>query len=75
VGPAANHATTIDALGDGEAVVGLGDDARWWSSARTLSVAVGDRSFQVDLQLDDPEATKEVATALANQAIAAMAGN
>ena len=29
VGPAANHGATIDAFGDGEAVEGLGHDARW----------------------------------------------
>ena len=69
VGPAANHAATIDALGDGEAVEGLGDDARWWAAARTLSVAIGDRSIQLDLQLDDAEATRDVAEALARQAL------
>jgi hypothetical protein len=68
VGAAANHAATIDALGDGEAVDGLGDDARWWATARTLSVAVGDLSLQVDLQLDSAEATKELAVDLARHA-------
>lgn len=74
VGPAANHAATIDALGDGESVDGIGDDARWWQTARTLSVAVGDRSFQVDLQLNDGEATRELAVALARQALEALGG-
>jgi hypothetical protein len=69
VGPAANHAASIDALGDGEVVDGLGDDARWWAAARTLSVAVGDRSIQLDLQLDDAEATRDLAEALARQAL------
>jgi len=69
VGPAANHAATIDAFGDGEAVDGLGDDARWWAAARTLSVAVADRSIQLDLQLDAAEATRDVAEALARQAL------
>jgi hypothetical protein len=75
LGPAANHGATIDALGDGETVEGLGDDARWWAAARTLSVVVGDQSLQVDLQLDDADATKEVATALAVQALATLAGS
>lgn len=72
LGPAANHASTIDALGEGGAVAGLGDDARWWPAARTLSVALGDRSLQVDLQLDDAEATREVAEAVARQALEAL---
>ena len=69
VGPAANHAATIEAFGDGEVVDGLGDDARWWAAARTLSVAVGNRSIQLDLQLDAAEATRDVAEALARQAL------
>jgi hypothetical protein len=72
VGPALNHAATIDALGDGETVDGLGDDARWWPAARTLSVAIGNRSLQVDLQLDDAEATRELAVVLARQALAVL---
>ena len=69
VGPAANHAASIDAMGDGEPVEGLGDDARWWPAARTLSVAMGDRSIQVDLQLDDAEVTRDLAVQLARQAL------
>ena len=69
VGPAANHAATIDAFGEGEVVDGMGDDARWWPAGRTLSVAVGDRSLQVDLRLDDAEATRELAVAVAQQAL------
>ena len=69
VGPATNHGATIDALGIGESVQGLGDDARWWPSARTLSVAFGDRSIQLDLQLDAAEATRAVAIELARQAL------
>ena len=72
VGPAANHASTIDAFGEGNAVAALGDDARWWPAARTLSVAIGDRSIQVDLQLDAAEATRERAAALARQALEAL---
>ena len=73
VGPAANHAATIAAFGAGEAVAGLGDDGRWWPAARTLSVALGDRSIQVDLQLDGASATRDRAEAIARQAIEAMA--
>ena len=72
VGPAANHASTIDALGPGEDVAGLGDGATWWARSRTLSVATGDRSFQVDLQLDPGEVTQELAVAIARQVIASL---
>ena len=72
VGPAINHASTIDAFGEGESVAGLGDDARWWPAARTLSVALGDRSLQVDLQLDEAMVTREVAEAVARQALEAL---
>ena len=72
MGPAANHATTIDALGPGEEVTGLGDGARWWATSRTLSVAVGDRSFQVDLQLDPGDVTQELAVAIARQVLAGL---
>ena len=75
IGPATNHGTTIDALGNGESVDGLGDDARWWPAARTLSVAVGDRSIQIDLQLDDAGATRDLAVELARQALEALGGD
>ena len=69
LGPASNHAATIDALGNGEPVDGLGDDARWWPASRTVSVATGDRSIQLDLRLDDAEATRDVAVTLARMAL------
>ena len=72
VGPKANHETTIAALGPGEAVAGLGDGAMWWGNARTLSVVDGEVAFQVDLQLDDAEATREVATGVAQQVVDAL---
>ncbi len=74
VGPLSNHATTVDALGPGESVEGLGDEAIWWASSRTISVAAGDRSFQVDLQLDEPDVTRELAIAIGRQVLAAIAG-
>ena len=73
VGPTANHTTTVDALGNGETVEGLGDEAVWWPNARTLSVSTGDRSFQVDLQLDAPEVTRDLAVRIALQVLAALA--
>lgn len=73
VGPKGNHATTMEALGQGESVDGLGDAAAWWPNARTLSVSTGDRSFQLDLQLDEPEATRELAVAIATKVLAALA--
>jgi hypothetical protein len=72
VGPKGNHETTIAALGPGEAVAGLGDGAVWWGNARTLSVVDGEAAFQVDLQLDDAEATREVATGVAQQVVDAL---
>ena len=72
VGPAANHAATIDAFGIGETVTDLGDDARWWPEARTLSVALGDRSFQLDLQLDAADVSRDAAAELARQVLEAM---
>lgn len=72
VGPAANHGATIDAFGEGEAVTDLGDDARWWAQARTLSVALGDRSFQVGLQLDAGDVTRDAAVGLARQVLGAI---
>jgi len=72
VGPKANHETTIAAFGPGEAVAGLGDGAVWWATARTLSVVAGEVAFQVDLQLDDAEATPELATEVARQVVTAL---
>jgi hypothetical protein len=72
VGPASNHGATMDAFGDGEAVDNLADDARWWAAARTLSVVVGDRSFQVDLQLAEPDATRDRAVDVARQVLDAV---
>ena len=72
VGPKANHEVTIAAFGPGEAVAGLGDGAVWWGNARTLSVVAGEVAFQVDLQLDDAEATLEVATGVAEQVVDAL---
>jgi hypothetical protein len=68
-GPRTNHDDAIGAFGPGEAVPGLGDDARWWPNTRTMSVAVGERSFQVDLQLDAAEATRELAVVIATHAV------
>ena len=65
LGPARNHGATIDAFGPGETVEALGDDARWWAANRTLSVVTGERSFQVDLQLDAAEVTLPLAEAIA----------
>lgn len=72
VGPASNHGATIDAFGAGESVADLGDDARWWAAGRTLSVVLGDRSFQVDLQLDPADVNREAAIDLALQVLQAI---
>jgi hypothetical protein len=71
VGPRASHDKTVAAFGDGEAVPGLGEDARWWPGSRTLSVAAGERSFQIDLQLDEPDAA-ELANRVAERVLARL---
>ena len=65
VGEASSHAATIQSFGDGEIVDGVGDEARWWSANRTLSVVIGDRSLQVDLQLDDAADPEALAVSIA----------
>ena len=69
-GPVVSHTDTIKTFGQGEAIAGLGDDARWWPGNRTLSVAVGPRSFQIDLQLDQADVSKDLAVAIARSAVA-----
>jgi hypothetical protein len=68
-GPVAGHADSITSFGQGEAVPALGDDARWWPGARTLSVSVGPRSFQVNLELDPADVSKELAVSIARSAL------
>ena len=72
LGPARNHGSTIDAFGAGEPVEGLGDDARWWAANRTLSVVTGERSFQVDLQLDAGDVTPALAEAIATEVLSGL---
>jgi hypothetical protein len=69
LGPKANHDATVAALGPGEAVADLGDHAAWWANARTLSVVVGEVAFQVDLQVDEADATRELASGVARQVV------
>ncbi len=63
------HPNAIAALGEGEAVAGLGDDARWWPSNSTLSVANGRSTIQVDLELGASDASKDLAISIARAAI------
>jgi hypothetical protein len=70
LGPARGHAGSIDAFGDGERVAGLGDDARWWPALGTLSVAVGDQSFQVNLELESDDVSQSLAVGIASSALA-----
>jgi hypothetical protein len=71
VGPVGSHADGIDAFGEGESLESLGDDARWWSATQTLSVAIGDRSFQVDIRLGQAPAPapKDLAVAIAQRVL------
>ena len=69
VGPVGGHGGAIDNLGDGEAIPGLGEDARWWAGNRLLSVAVGDRALQVDIQLDEADVSKDLAVSIAESAL------
>jgi hypothetical protein len=63
------HTGAIEALGDGEIVAGLGDDARWWAGNHLLSLSRGQRSIQVDLELDDADISKELAVSIAQAAL------
>jgi hypothetical protein len=70
VGPAALHGATIGVLGEGESVDGVGDGARWYATARTLSVQWGNRTLQVDFELADDAGSRELAVAIAERALA-----
>ena len=70
LGPVRGHSGAIDSLGPGETVSALGDDARWWPGNHMLSSAVGSRSVQVDLQLDEAESTRALAEQIAREALA-----
>lgn len=68
-GPASGHTDSITSFGQGEVVPGLGDDARWWAGTRTLSVAVGPKSFQINLELAPADVSKDLAVAIARSAV------
>jgi hypothetical protein len=63
------HDQAIEAFGEGERVAGLGDDARWWATSGLVSVAVGEESLQVDLELAPEELSKDMATNIAQVAL------
>jgi hypothetical protein len=63
------HSDAIDAFGEGETIEGLGDDARWWSSNRVLSLVDGPNAIQVGLELDEPQVSKELAVSIAQAAL------
>ena len=69
LGGSASHAATIQSFGEGDVVVGLADEARWWDANKTLSVLDGERSLQVDLQLDDAADPKALAVSIAQAAL------
>jgi hypothetical protein len=69
VGESSSHADTIASFGEGEVIDSVGQDARWWEANRTLSVVEGDRSLQVDLQLDDAADPKALAVSIARAAL------
>jgi len=70
LGGSASHAATIQSFGEGEVVESLGDEARWWGGTKTLSVLDGERSLQVDLQLDDAADPRALAVSIAQAALA-----
>lgn len=70
VGARSTHDDMIEAFGPGEAVPDLGDEAFWWASNRAISVVVGETAYQVDLQLESDEATRDLALALAQSVLA-----
>jgi hypothetical protein len=59
----------IDAFGDGEQVAGLGADALWWAANDVLSVDTGDAALQVDLELDEEDASRDLAVNIARAAL------
>jgi len=63
------HSEAIAALGAGEIVPGLGDDARWWAANHLLSVSTGPSSVQVDLQLNESDVSKDLAVRIAQAAL------
>jgi hypothetical protein len=69
VGPVQTHGSSIDAFGAGQSVAGLGDDARWWPQLHGLSVARGDRAFQVNLALDETDASQDLAVSIARSVV------
>jgi hypothetical protein len=69
LGEATSHAATILSFGDGEIVDGIGDEARWWDANQTLSILDGERSLQVDLELDDAADPKALAVSIAEAAL------
>jgi hypothetical protein len=69
VGDASGHAATIASFGEGEAIAGLGEDARWWAANQTLSVARETQSIQLDLQLDDLADPRALAILIAQRAL------
>ena len=69
VAPLGAHAAGVEAFGDGDSIDSLGDDARWWSTTQTLSVAIGDRSFQVDIRLAQADAAQDLAVAVARRVL------
>ena len=69
LGGTETHAATVRSFGEGEAVDGLGDEARWWPATRTISVILGEHGFQVDFRLDDGEGSRELAIDIARHAL------
>ena len=69
VGPAQTHGSSIDAFGTGQSIAGLGDDARWWPQIHGLSVARDDHAFQVNLALDEADASQDLAVSIARSVL------
>ena len=69
VAPLGAHQAAKDNFPANEAVEGLGDDAVWFEGNHLLSVAVGQRALQVDLQLDEGENTRDLAVSIAQAAL------
>jgi hypothetical protein len=63
------HQAAIDAFGAGEHVAGLGADARWWPSNRTLSVSSGSDAIQVTLELEPADVSRDLAISIAQAAL------
>jgi len=67
---AAAHSEAIQIFGEGEVVPNLGQDARWWPANESLSVLAGPINVQVDFEMDEADASRDLAVRIMQAALA-----